>query len=314
VNKEKIVIGTRGSKLALYQAERVKSELERHYPDLTAELKIIKTKGDKILDVALSKIGDKGLFTKEIEIALLNGDIDIAVHSLKDLPTMLPEGMVLGGVLERGEIRDALVSRRGKKLADLTSNDVIATSSLRRSSALLRYNKDLNIIDIRGNVNSRLEKMENGYCDAMIMAATGLERLGLDKYITEYLDPEVIIPAVSQGAIALEIRENDTRIQTIVDGINHYDTLNAVLAERAFLRTLQGGCQVPVGCYSVMSNDVIELTGIVSSLDGNSFVKSSITGSCSNTEELGVKLAEDLIDKGAETILTEIRDHLNSNA
>ncbi len=314
MNKEKIVIGTRGSKLALYQAQRVKSELEKHYPDITAELKIIKTKGDKILDVALSKIGDKGLFTKEIEVALLNGDIDIAVHSLKDLPTHLPEGMALGGVLKRGEVRDALVSKSGKKLSELNSKDVIATSSLRRSSALLRYNSSLNIIDIRGNVNRRLEKMENGYCDAMIMAATGLERLGLDKYITEYLDPNIIIPAVSQGAIALEIRENDNDIQEVIDEVNHTDTLNAVLAERAFLRTLQGGCQVPVGCYSEMNTDSITLTGIVSSLDGKNVVKSSINGDIHNTEKLGVQLARDLIKNGAETILTDIRDHLNSNA
>lgn len=191
--KKTIRIGTRGSQLALYQAKKVKATLEVLFPELHVELKIIKTKGDKILDVALSKIGDKGLFTKEIENELIDGSVDIAVHSLKDLPTKLPEGLKLGAVLERGEFRDAFVGRNGKKLADLKAGDVVATSSLRRIAGLLKINNQIIIKDIRGNVNSRLQKMEDGYCDAMIMAAAGLQRLELDSYITEIIDPEIVI-------------------------------------------------------------------------------------------------------------------------
>ena len=222
--KKTIRIGTRGSQLALYQAKKVKATLECIYPELQVELKIIKTKGDKILDVALSKIGDKGLFTKEIEVELLDNTVDIAVHSLKDLPTRLPDGLKLGAVLERGEFRDAFVSRNGKKLADLKPGDVVATSSLRRIAGLLKINNQIVIKDIRGNVNSRLQKMEDGYCDAMIMAAAGLQRLGLERYITEVIDPEVVMPAVSQGAIAIETRENDPEVDELMAKVNHTDT------------------------------------------------------------------------------------------
>lgn len=312
MNKTTIYIGTRGSALALYQAERVKAELESACPSITVKLKIIKTKGDKILDIALSKIGDKGLFTKEIEVALLSGEVDIAVHSLKDLPTTLPEGMTLGAVLKRGDCRDALVSINGKKLNELTENDTVATSSLRRSSSLLRVNPKIKIIDIRGNVNSRIQKMENGYCDAMIMAAAGLERLGLEKYITEYLDPEVMIPAVSQGAIALEIRENDNYIQSIIDNVNHTETWKTILAERSFLRTLEGGCQVPVGCYSKINGNTITITGMVSELDGQTNIKDVIVAPLENTEQLGIDLANKLIEQGADEILNRIKDSLKT--
>jgi len=310
--KKTIYIGTRGSALALYQAERVKAELEAACPDIAVDLKIIKTKGDKILDVALSKIGDKGLFTKEIEVALINGDVDIAVHSLKDLPTTLPEGMQLGAVLERGDCRDALVSVKGKKLNNLTAGDVVATSSLRRSSSLLSVNPNVKIVDIRGNVNTRIEKMESGYCDAMIMAAAGLERLGMEKYITEYLDPEVMIPAVSQGAIALEIRHGDSYIQSVINNINHAQTWETVLAERAFLRTLEGGCQVPVGCYSKVEGNAITITGLVSELDGKTNIKDVIVAPLENTEQLGIDLANKLIEKGAGEILSRIKANLNN--
>jgi hydroxymethylbilane synthase len=307
--KDKFIIGTRGSKLAIYQAEKTKEALFNAYPDLPVEIKIIQTKGDKILDVALSKFGDKGLFTKEIEVALLNNKADIAVHSLKDLPTTLPEGLELGAVLERGEFRDALVNLNGKKINELTPSDIIATSSLRRQAALLNLHPEITIKDIRGNVQTRLKRMEEGYCDAMIMAAAGLQRLGLEKYISEIIDPTVIMPAVAQGTIAIEIRENDSEVKKIIEAINHQATETAVLAERAFLRTLEGGCQVPLGCYSQINGEDIVLHGFVASTNGKEFIKESVcgSGSRSNPEECGVKLAQKLIDKGAKTILEQIR-------
>ena len=304
--KKHIKIGTRGSQLALYQAEKVKATLENIFPDLQVELKIIKTKGDKILDVALSKIGDKGLFTKEIENALVDGTVDLAVHSLKDLPTTLPEGLKLGAVLERGEFRDALVSKNGKKLSELGAGDIVATSSLRRQAGLMKINNQIIIKDIRGNVNSRLQKMEDGYCDAMIMAAAGLQRLGLEKYITEIIDPETIVPAVSQGAIAIEIRMNDPEIELLMQKINHPETWDTILAERAFLAHLQGGCQVPLGCFSKVENGTIKMTGFVASLDGTMFIYETISGETGKGAELGVQMAEKMLDKGALEILNQI--------
>jgi hydroxymethylbilane synthase len=311
--KKNIRIGTRGSQLALYQAKKVKATLESAFPELQVELEIIKTKGDKILDVALSKIGDKGLFTKEIENALLDGSVDIAVHSLKDLPTTLPEGLKLGAVLERGEFRDALVSKNGKKLSELGAGDVVATSSLRRIAGLLNLNSEVTIKDIRGNVNSRLQKMEDGYCDAMIMAAAGLQRLGLDQYITEIIDPEVIMPAVSQGAIAIETRLTDPEVDFFIDQINHTATLNAVVAERAFLAHLQGGCQVPLGCYSKVENGILTLSGFVASIDGKRHIREIASGAILKGAEIGVELAEKMLAKGADQILNEIRNINNTH-
>ncbi len=302
-----IRIGTRGSQLALYQANLTKKLLLEKFPDVTVDIIIIKTKGDKILDVALSKIGDKGLFTKELEVAILEKKVDIAVHSLKDLPTTLPEGLKLGAVLERGEYRDALVSKDGRKLHELTDKDVIATSSLRRQAGLYRQNKNFNIIDIRGNVGTRLKKMEDGYCDAMIMAAAGLQRLNLDKYITEIIEPETIIPATSQGVIAIESRENDPKIDTFIQAINHTPTANAIEAERGFLRSIEGGCQVPVGCYTKIKDNSILITGFVASVDGKEYLADSEKGLVEEGKTVGEKLAQKLIKKGAKEILTNIR-------
>ncbi len=305
--KKNIRIGTRGSQLALYQAKKVKATLENLFPELQVELEIIKTKGDKILDVALSKIGDKGLFTKEIENALIDGSVDLAVHSLKDLPTTLPEGLKLGAVLERGEFRDALVSKGGKKLSELVAGDVVATSSLRRQAGLMKMNNQIIIKDIRGNVNSRLQKMEDGYCDAMIMAAAGLQRLGLEKYITEIIDPEIIVPAVSQGAIAIEIRMNDPEVELLMGKINHTETWNAITAERAFLAHLEGGCQVPLGCFSKVENGILTMNGFVASVDGSQFINETISGEISKGAELGVEMAEKMLGKGALEILSQIK-------
>ena len=306
--KRTVRIGTRGSKLALLQAYRVKKELEQQFSTIDFVVEIIKTKGDKILDVPLSKIGDKGLFTKELEVAMFNHEIDMAVHSLKDLPTSFPEGAKLGAVLKRGEIRDALISMDNRKISDLTVNDVIATSSLRRKAQLLRINKDFKIIEIRGNVNTRIRKMQEGYCDVMVMAAVGLQRLDLDEYISELIDLESMIPACSQGAIAIEIRENDPFIEAMVSKINDQETLIATGAERAFLRTLEGGCQIPVGSYSRIEGDRFKLTGFISSVDGTKFLKDTIEGDLDHAVELSVQLATTLYSRGGNEILKEIRD------
>jgi hydroxymethylbilane synthase len=307
MEKKTVKIGTRGSQLALFQAELTKKFLLEKFPGIEVKIVIIKTKGDKILDVALSKIGDKGLFTKEIENALLAGEVDMAVHSLKDLPTALPEGLKLGAVLERAEYRDALVSKDGRKLHELTENDVIATSSLRRKASLLRYNKNFQIVDIRGNVNTRLRKMEEGYCDAMIMAAAGLQRLKLNNYITEIIIPEIIIPAASQGIIAIESRIGDTETEKFLNAINYESSWIAGEAERGFLRAIEGGCQVPVGCHSQILGEKIALTGFVASMNGEVYLLETETGSVAHPRETGEKLAQKLIGRGAANIMKEIR-------
>ncbi|MEN9443646.1 MAG: hypothetical protein RIS47_536 [Bacteroidota bacterium] len=301
-----IRIGTRGSALALWQAEETKRQLELVHPELQFELEIIHTKGDKILDVPLAKIGDKGLFTKELEVALLEGSIDMAVHSLKDLPTNLPKGMMLGAVMKRAEFRDAIVSSNGKTLATLDATDVVATSSLRRKSQLLQRYPNLNIVDIRGNVNTRLKKMEDGYCNVMVMAAAGLQRLGLDRYITEVLNERDFIPAVGQGAIAIEIRENDARVTEIIAPINDTQTRLAVSAERAFLNKLEGGCQVPIGCFSeVDEGGTIMLEAFIASVDGKRYFRKSVEGI--HPQVVGISLADYLFSVGGKDILEELR-------
>lgn len=302
-----IRIGTRGSQLALYQANKVKAAIEANFPDITAEIVVIHTKGDKILDVSLSKIGDKGLFTKELEVALINNEVDMAVHSLKDLPTFFPKGLILGGVLKRAEVRDALVSKNGKLLGELGANHVIATSSLRRRAQLLAYNPDFNIVDIRGNMNTRLSKMDNGHCDAMIMAATGLQRLGLEDRITEIIDTDIMVPAVSQGAIGIEIRENDNDIATIIDGINHNETMLVTTAERAFLKSMEGGCQIPIGCYSKITDNDFIFTGLVADLKGEISIRVNSCGKLENAEAIALDVSKQMVAKGATEILEEIR-------
>ncbi|MFB6319446.1 MULTISPECIES: hydroxymethylbilane synthase [unclassified Saccharicrinis] len=304
---EKLVIGTRGSQLALYQANYMKDILSKNFPELLVEIKIIKTKGDKILDVSLSKIGDKGLFTKELEVELINGTIDIAVHSLKDMPTQLPEGLKLAAVSERGDINDALVSFTGKKLKDLTPEDRVATSSLRRRAGLLNYNKNITIVDIRGNVNTRLKKMEDGYCDAMIMAYTGLKRLGLEKHVSEIISPDIMIPAVSQGAIGVETVTGRPELDAVMQQISNEDTWISITAERAFMRTLEGGCQVPVGCYTELKEGRLTLKGFVASVDGSRYISEVLSGDAAQAENLGIELAEKLIERGGKDILDEIR-------
>ena len=308
-----IRIGTRGSQLALYQAYRVEEAINNRLPGVKTEIKIIKTKGDIILDVALSKIGDKGLFTKELEVELYGDTIDVAVHSLKDLPTLFPEKLVLGGVLERGEVRDALVHINGKKFDELNEDDVIATSSLRRRAQLLRHNPNFRIVDIRGNVNTRLKKMQEGHCTAMVMAAAGLMRLNLEHLISQKLDPDVFIPAVSQGAIAMEVREKDTDTLEVMHEITHDHTLKAVLAERKFLRILEGGCQVPIGCYSKLENNRFSIKGFVSDLQASKVLVDEWEGDEQNCMNIAEGLANSFLEKGAGEILEEIRRQNNQH-
>jgi hydroxymethylbilane synthase len=308
-----IKIGTRGSKLALYQAYKVKEELENNYPEKSFEIVIIKTKGDIILDVPLSKIGDKGLFTKELEVAMFNNEIDMAVHSLKDLPTTFPEGAKLGAVLERGDVRDALISINNRKLSDLNSSDIIATSSLRRKAQLLKINKDFKIVEIRGNVNTRIRKMQEGYCDVMVMAAAGLQRLEMSEFITELIDPSVMIPACSQGAIAIEIRENDAFIEDLLSKINDEETFITTSAERAFLKTLEGGCQIPVGSYSQIEGDQFHITGFISNIDGSQYLKESASCHVDQAVETSISIAKKLFNSGGKEILDSIRN-INLNA
>jgi hydroxymethylbilane synthase len=307
--KQTVRIGTRGSKLALYQAYRVKEELENHFPSILFEIEIIKTKGDKILDVPLSKIGDKGLFTKDLEIAMFNNEIDMAVHSLKDLPTTFPEGAKLGAVLKRGDVRDALISSNNRKIKDLTSDDIIATSSLRRKAQLLRINKDFKIVEIRGNVNTRIRKMQEGYCNVMVMAAAGLQRLEMDEFISELIDPEVMIPACSQGAIAIEIRENDSFIEGILSKINDIETLITTNAERAFLKTLEGGCQIPVGSYSTIIDNQFHICGFISSIDGKQYLRETASAPVEQAVELSIQMARKLYLNGGKEILENIRKY-----
>jgi hydroxymethylbilane synthase len=305
--KSKYIIGSRGSELALWQSNWAKSELEKIYPGIYVEVKIIKTTGDKILDVPLSNIGDKGLFTKEIENSLINKEIDIAVHSLKDLPTALPEGLTVGAVSERIEQRDVLISKICSRIDDLPIESKVATGSLRRKSQLLNFRPDLNIVDLRGNVTTRIKKFEESDWAAIILAFAGVKRLGLDKYIKEIIPVEVILPAVSQGVMALEIRDGDKEVFEIVRAINNNRSELEIRAERSFLKTLQGGCQVPIGVYSRIEDGTFTLEGMVGSVDGKVVIRDKITGSTVNSEKLGEELAGALIQQGAAKILELIR-------
>ena len=308
----KLIIGTRGSKLALFQANLVKSKLKTAYPSLEVVINIIKTKGDKILDIALSKIGDKGFFTKEIQDSLYKKEVDIAVHSLKDLPTELPKGTQLGAIMERANHRDVLVSVDGKKLADFTSDDKIATSSLRRKSQLIQLNKEVQVVEIRGNVDTRIRKMHDGHCQGMIMAAAGVERLGLNNHITEYLNENQMLTAPGQGAIALEIREGDNEILDILSVLNHKKSSICVTAERSFLNRLEGGCQIPFAAHATLDGDTLTVEGLVATLDGRKIQREKIIGNSKDAIQLGIDLANSIQDNGGYEILEEVKRELNN--
>jgi len=305
--KQKIIIGSRGSELALWQANFVKREIEKKNRDVSVEIKIIKTKGDKILDVALSKIGDKSLFTKELEIELLNKNIDLAVHSLKDLQTEIPKSLKLAAVSKRHNVQDVLIARKkGTTIFNLPEGATIATGSLRRRCQLLHVRPDLNLVELRGNVPSRIKKFLESDWDAIILARAGVERLKLNKYISSIIKTDVVLPAVGQGALGIETRTDNKIVNEIVKSIHHENTYKSVLAERSLLKTLEGGCQVPIGAFAEVKQNSLLIDAMVGSLDGSITYRKKIRGSKRSPETLGKKLANDLLKAGAKIILDEI--------
>ena len=304
-----IRIGSRKSQLALVQTHWVQAQLQKAFPDRTFEVHTMATQGDKILDVALAKIGDKGLFTKELEVGMLQQQIDFAVHSLKDLPTRLPEGLILGVVTERENPADALVvheRHRDKQIDTLPAGAVIGTSSLRRLAQLLHHFPHLTFKDVRGNLNTRLQKLDAGEYDAIILAVAGLQRLGMGDRVHQVLPAEISLHAVGQGALGIECRSNDREVLSLLKAIEHIPTRDRALAERAFLRELEGGCQVPIGVNTQLEGEQLTLTGIVASVDGQKFVKDTVTGKASEAEQLGLQLAQRLRQQGAQEILSKI--------
>ena len=301
-----LVIGTRSSKLALWQAEWAHAKLRELEPGLSVSLKRIKTTGDKVLDTPLAAIGGKGLFVKEIEDALLRGEIDLAVHSMKDVPTHLPEGLEILAIPEREDPRDVLVSRGGLSLDRLRAGSRIGTSSLRRQAQLLHARPDLNIQILRGNVDTRLRKLEAGEFEGIILAAAGVRRLDWTDRVTEYLTSDVCLPAIGQGALALEGRADDAFMRDVAARLDHPPTRMAVTAERALLERLEGGCQVPIAAHATISNETLMMTAVVASVNGRRLVRDSIQGPAQAAHRLGVELAERLLAQGGDEILKEI--------
>jgi hydroxymethylbilane synthase len=305
--KQKIVIGSRGSELALWQANHIKREIEKKSKNVSVEIRIIKTKGDKILDVALSKIGDKSLFTKELEVELLAKRIDLAVHSLKDLQTQIPAGLKLAAVTKRHKVEDVLIARKkGMTIQKLPEFAVVATGSLRRRSQLLHLRPDLTVLDLRGNVPSRIQKFLESEWDAIILARAGVERLNLNKHISSFIPTDDILPAVGQGALGIEIHENNKTVEEIVKSLHHDETYKAVIAERSLLRALEGGCQVPIGAFAEVKSSGLFLDAVVGSLDGSVTYRKKLRGSKNDPEKLGKTLAKDLLKAGAKEILKEV--------
>ncbi len=301
-----LVLGTRASKLALQQSEWFQRQVQAIAPEVTVTLTRIQTSGDKIVDVPLAKIGGKGLFVKEIEEALLSGEIDFAVHSMKDVPTQLPDGLEILCVPPREDARDALISRTGCRFQELPLGARIGSSSLRRQSQFLHARPDLRIEMLRGNLDTRLKKLKDGQFDAIILAAAGLRRLGWTEEITEYLDPHLCLPAIGQGALGIEGRSNDQFVRSILSRLTHPPTQVAVTAERALLHRLEGGCQVPIAAYASLTNDRVYLEGLVASVDGKTVIRDAVQGTRAEAQALGTTLAERLLARGADKILGEI--------
>lgn len=306
-------IGTRGSKLALWQANWVKSALNTRHPSLSVDLVIIKTKGDKILDVPLAKVGGKGLFVKEIEEALLNGRIDLAVHSMKDMPSEIPKGLCIGAIPERENPQDVLISKKGLLLSQLEPGARIGTSSLRRAAQLLRARPDLRVFPLRGNLDTRLKKLETENLDAIVLAAAGVKRLGLENRITEFLDENIMLPAVGQGALCIEIRQNDPEVAPMVAKLEHRQTRTIIMGERAFLNRLEGGCQVPIAAHGKIDNALFTICGLVATVDGKTLIKETFSGPEGSSETIGVELADHLVSLGAKTIMEHLKSDLDLN-
>ena len=300
-------IATRKSALALWQAEYVKAQLEHFHPNINVVLVPMTTKGDIILDTPLAKVGGKGLFVKELEVAMLENRADIAVHSMKDVPVEFPEGLGLEVICPREDPRDAFVSNTIKSLAELPQGAVVGTSSLRRQCQIKALRPDLDIRDLRGNVNTRLKKLDNGEYDAIILAAAGLIRLEMPERIQEFIEPEVMLPANGQGAVGIECRTTDETLKALLAPLGCETTRVRVLAERAMNRALEGGCQVPIGSYAVIQeNGEMFLRGLVGATDGSEILTSEITGSIEEAEQLGNTLADQLLEKGADKILRQV--------
>ncbi|PMP71938.1 MAG: hydroxymethylbilane synthase [Thermodesulfovibrio aggregans] len=312
VTRNKLVIGTRGSKLALWQANWVKEKLENLYPELRIEIEKIKTTGDKILDASLAKIGGKGLFVKEIEEALLSGRVDIAVHSMKDVPVEIPEGLHISAICEREDPKDAFISINGKSLKELEKGAVVGTSSLRRSVQLKALRGDLNIASLRGNVDTRLRKLKEGKFHAVVLAMAGLKRMGFEHMVTEPLSEDLMIPAVGQGAIGIETRIDDDFVNEIIKPLNHEETAICVLAERAFLSVVGGGCQVPLACHAriekLQSSALsLKITAMIGDPEGKMpIIRGFRQGNMSQAQNLGVELAKELLERGGSRILEKI--------
>lgn len=296
-------IATRQSPLALWQAEYIRARLQELHPDLMVELVKFVTQGDKILDTPLAKIGGKGLFVKELEAALLDGRADLAVHSMKDVPMALPEGLTLAVICEREDPLDAFVSNQFEKFADLPQGAKVGTSSLRRKSQILKQRPDLQIIDLRGNVGTRLGKLDDGQYDAIILASAGLKRLGLSERIRHCLTPDISLPAVGQGALGLECRAADNEVLALIQPLLHQETDVCVRAERAFNAYLEGGCQVPIAGYATLQNGQIHIEGRVGSADGQTLLRAELTDEANNAQQLGENLARNLLDQGAGELL-----------
>jgi hydroxymethylbilane synthase len=306
MSKKILKLGTRKSLLAMTQSAWIKNQLQALNSDITIKLVQIITKGDKILDVPLAKVGGKGLFVKEIEEALLSDNVDFAVHSLKDVPAEIPEGLEASIFSKREDARDAFISNTAPDLQSLSSNAIVGTSSLRRIAQIKAIRPDLNIKSLRGNIDTRLKKLDNNEFDAIILASAGLHRLNLKHRITGYLNPEIMIPAIGQGALAIEFRKNDQSVKEILLKIHDKDTEICVRAERALLKRLEGGCQVPIGGYAQIFGDELEITAIVGDEKGEKIIKRRMTGSISDPESLGISIAEEILKSGGEEILKNV--------
>lgn len=300
---KRVKIGTRSSALARWQANRVKSRLESIFPRCEFEIVHIKTQGDRVTDVPLERLGGNGIFVKQIEIALLNGEIDLAVHSMKDLPTALPDGLIIGAIPARANPADVLISKDNLGFLDLPPGAKVGTGSLRRRAQLLHARSDLAIRDIRGNVDTRLAKLRSEDLDAIVLAAAGVERLGYGDSVTQQLPYDICLPAVGQGALCIEISAEDNEIQDMVKSIDHPESAAAVRAERAFLRELGGGCRVPIAALGVIKFDGLYLEGLVADPDGQKLIRSHASGRQEEAELIGERLADLLLDMGAKTIL-----------
>ena len=305
--KKRLVLGSRGSRLALVQANLVKKLLEEEYGDLEVSIRVIKTTGDRLSKGSLSTQGGKGLFLKEIEEQLLSKKVDVGVHSMKDVPVILPPGLVIPSVLQREDPRDVFLSKKFNSLLQLPKKARIGTSSMRRRAQLKNFRPDLEVVPLRGNIDTRLKKIGTGGVQAVVLAAAGLVRLGLSNRITEYLHPSIMLPAVGQGTIALEIREADDRVRRLVDSLNHIETMLCVQAERAFLRGLEGDCQAPIAAYARIDGQNMDLTGMVASVDGRELLRDRVEGNIRDAVTLGETLANTLRSHGAREILRSSR-------